>query len=80
MGRPDQVTDYGHRAIHEMTVKAKAIIEAFYGRYGASVLARCRQLVHDEATAWDAMHQTFVRAIRAKHASTASLNGGTMPA
>ena len=41
-------------------------IEAYYGRYGASVLARCRQLVRDEATAWDAMHQTFIRAIKAK--------------
>jgi feruloyl esterase len=32
IGRPDLVADYGHRAIHEMTVKAKAVIEAFYGR------------------------------------------------
>jgi feruloyl esterase len=27
-----RVTDYGYRAIHEMTVKAKAVIEAHYGR------------------------------------------------
>jgi feruloyl esterase len=26
-----QVVDYGYRAIHEMTVKAKAIVRAFYG-------------------------------------------------
>jgi feruloyl esterase len=32
IGRPDLVEDYGHRAIHEMTLKAKAIVEAFYGR------------------------------------------------
>jgi feruloyl esterase len=28
---PQRREDYGHRAIHEMTVKAKAIIDAFYG-------------------------------------------------
>ena len=32
IGRPDLVEDYGHRAIHEMTLKGKAIVEAFYGR------------------------------------------------
>ena len=32
IGRPDLVVDYGHRAIHEMTLKAKAVVEAFYGR------------------------------------------------
>jgi feruloyl esterase len=26
------VTDYSHRGLHEMTVKSKALIEAFYGR------------------------------------------------
>ena len=31
IGRPDLVADYGHRAVHEMTVKAKAVLEAFYG-------------------------------------------------
>jgi feruloyl esterase len=31
LGHPEKVIDYGHRAIHEMTVKAKAIIAAFYG-------------------------------------------------
>jgi len=28
---PQRLEDYGHRAIHEMTVKAKAIIDAYYG-------------------------------------------------
>jgi feruloyl esterase len=28
---PQRREDYGHRAIHEMTVKAKAIIDAYYG-------------------------------------------------
>lgn len=31
MGHPEKVTDFGYRAVHEMTVKAKAITKAFYG-------------------------------------------------
>jgi len=31
LGHPDRVVDFGYRAVHEMTVKAKAIIKAFYG-------------------------------------------------
>ena len=31
LGHPDKIVDYGHRAIHEMTEKAKAIVSAFYG-------------------------------------------------
>jgi len=31
LGHPEKIVDFGHRAIHEMTVKAKAVIEAFYG-------------------------------------------------
>lgn len=31
LGHPEKVTDFGSRAIHELTVKAKAIIQAFYG-------------------------------------------------
>jgi feruloyl esterase len=31
LNRPDLVIDFGYRAIHETTVKAKAIVEAFYG-------------------------------------------------
>jgi len=30
-GHPEKVVDFGYRAIHEMTVKGKAITEAFYG-------------------------------------------------
>jgi feruloyl esterase len=30
LGHPEKVTDFGYRAVHEMTVKAKAIIAAFY--------------------------------------------------
>jgi len=31
LGHPEKIVDFGHRAIHEMTVKAKAVVEAFYG-------------------------------------------------
>ena len=31
LGHPELVIDFGYRAIHEMTVKGKAITEAFYG-------------------------------------------------
>ena len=30
-GHPEHLVDYGYRAIHEMTVAAKAVIRAFYG-------------------------------------------------
>lgn len=32
LGRPDLVVDWGHRATHEVTDRAKAIVKAFYGR------------------------------------------------
>lgn len=31
LGHPEKVIDFGYRTVHEMTVKAKAIIAAFYG-------------------------------------------------
>ncbi len=31
LGHPEKVVDFGYRAIHDMTTKAKAIIQAFYG-------------------------------------------------
>jgi feruloyl esterase len=31
LGHPEKVVDFGYRAVHEMTVKAKAIIAAYYG-------------------------------------------------
>ena len=31
LGHPEKIVDFGHRAIHEMTDKAKAIITAYYG-------------------------------------------------
>src|SRR5262245_42392326 len=32
VGHPDRWADFGHRATHEMTVAAKAIVRAYYGR------------------------------------------------
>lgn len=32
VGHPEKLTDYGWRAVHELAVKAKAIISAHYGR------------------------------------------------
>jgi hypothetical protein len=32
LGHPEKVVDFGYRAIHEMTVKAKAIVATYYGR------------------------------------------------
>jgi feruloyl esterase len=31
IGHPEKVIDMGYRAVHEMTVKAKAIVDAYYG-------------------------------------------------
>jgi feruloyl esterase len=31
LGHPEKLTDFGYRAVHQMTVQAKAIIAAFYG-------------------------------------------------
>src|SRR5262249_40538019 len=31
MGKQELIVDFGYRAIHEMTLKAKAVIQAFYG-------------------------------------------------
>ncbi|MBB5060489.1 feruloyl esterase [Granulicella aggregans] len=31
LGHPEKVIDFGYRAVHEMTLKAKAIIAAYYG-------------------------------------------------
>lgn len=35
IGHPEKVIDYGYRAIHEVTVRAKTIVAAFYGRKAA---------------------------------------------
>src|SRR5262245_43268989 len=30
LGHPEKIRDYGHRSVHEMTVKSKEIVAAFY--------------------------------------------------
>jgi feruloyl esterase len=37
-GHPEKMVDYGYRAVHEMTVTAKALIAAFYGNGPAPVV------------------------------------------
>jgi feruloyl esterase len=32
LGHPEKVVDFGYRAVHEMTLKSKAIIAAYYGQ------------------------------------------------
>jgi len=32
LGHPEKLVDFGYRAVHEMTVRAKAIIAAYYGK------------------------------------------------
>ena len=32
VGHPEKLIDFGYRAVHDMTVKAKALIKAFYGK------------------------------------------------
>jgi hypothetical protein len=42
LGHPEKVVDFGYRAIHEMTLKAKAIVDAFYGHHAQhSYFASC---------------------------------------
>src|SRR5687767_11304496 len=31
LGHPEKVIDFGYRAVHEMTVQAKKVVDAFYG-------------------------------------------------
>ena len=38
VGHPEKLVDFGYRAMHEMTVQSKAIIQAFYGRAPAALL------------------------------------------
>jgi RNA polymerase sigma-70 factor (ECF subfamily) len=41
-------------------------LEALYRKYGPMVLRRCRALLRNEEDALDAMHETFVRLLRAQ--------------
>src|SRR5215471_11813217 len=35
LGHPEKVTDFAYRAVHEMTVAAKAVVAAYYGKSAA---------------------------------------------
>lgn len=43
---------------------ARPDLEGLYGKYAAHVHDRCRWLLGDEAEAWDATQETFLRASR----------------
>ena len=44
LGHPEKVTDFAYRSVHEMTIKAKAVIDAFYGtRPTLSIWNGCSQ-------------------------------------
>jgi len=44
LGHPEKVTDFAYRSVHEMTVKAKAVIDAFYSaRPTLSIWNGCSQ-------------------------------------
>jgi RNA polymerase sigma factor (sigma-70 family) len=49
-------------------------IEAYYARYGPMVLRRCRRLLKDEQSAFDAMQEVFLRVLAARDRLT-----GTYP-
>ncbi len=41
-------------------------IEAYYSRYGPMVLRRCRRLLKDEQSAFDAMQEVFLKVLLAR--------------
>src|SRR5262245_37701495 len=44
LGHPEKLIDFGYRAVHEMTARAKMIVDAFYGRAPAlSIWNGCSQ-------------------------------------
>jgi len=46
LGHPEKIVDYGNRAIHEMTEKAKSIVSAFLRKWPEAFLLR--QLLQTE--------------------------------
>ncbi len=45
-------------------------IEAYYARYGPMVLRRCRRLLKDEQSAFDAMQEVFLKVLLARNRLT----------
>lgn len=47
-------------------------IEDFYNRYGPMVMRRCRFILKDEQSAYDAMHEVFLKVLEKKNTLTAA--------
>ena len=45
-------------------------LEAFYARYGPIVLRRCRHILKDEQSAFDAMQEVFLKILQKKNTLT----------
>lgn len=45
-------------------------LEAFYARYGPMVLRRCRHILKDEQSAFDAMQEVFLKILQKKNTLT----------
>jgi RNA polymerase sigma-70 factor (ECF subfamily) len=58
----------------KMTGGREIDIEAYYARYGPMVLRRCRRLLKDEQSAFDAMQEVFLKVLLARDRLT-----GTFP-
>lgn len=46
-----------------MRGEARIDIETFYVRYGPMVLRRCRRMLNNEQSAYDAMHEVFLNVV-----------------
>lgn len=64
------------RAVSDMETSGgrEIDIEAYYARYGPMVLRRCRRLLKDEQSAYDAMQEVFLKVLLARDRLT-----GTYP-
>ena len=78
LGHPEKLIDFGYRAIHEMTVTAKAIVDAFYGNAPRVLLL---QRLFDRRTAGAAGSAALPGRLRrhhrrrARHIGTRTLSG-----
>lgn len=50
--------------------RAEIDTEAYYVRYGPMVLRRCRRMLRDEQSAYDAMHEVFLRILNNRNRLT----------
>ena len=51
-------------------VRQEIDVEACYTHYGPMVLRRCRKMLKDEQTAYDAMHDVFLRVLKSRERLT----------